>query len=676
MNKTEKSTRVDATSLKRLSRLLKLFLDRTLVGPGKLAQTPWVRWVYNQLKGGTYNSPYLGTLKIPSYPLTMKFQNPWIGPYLTRRVNRANKFLQYQFHRLERARESKNSKLYWAIVLGLIRRSTALHVCFLNRVVKGWYFRKSLEWAVKTKSKVTNKAGGFPLTEFPLSNASEIERIYVKKPNGKLRPIGSPSYPDRIHHSMLSYFCTHWTEPWRSPDQHGFRPGRGIWSVWYKLLTEFLYHDNIVEYDLRSFFNRVPLYKGIIRGLELKYSLEDALKHFEFPEHIIHRLLRLMQSTPMKLPDEFDPADAEAWWLNPSAVIAGRGESYRDEGFWLRTETEEGEEVWTQVFSPFSHGMTQGSPLSPTLAGIFLDYIDLTGKVGAEFGIHYADDGLFAWDNPIHNWLKGIMESMKEIGRVNLEHYGGRFRNLQLNNRKNRVYQTCVGMYHLVRAEIFNNPPLIVGPFLADSLMDRPRSELPKSVMPDLNLPKRRWTMWKSHCREVQGFIKDGTIVKTMKAIEFNLEKTKLLKKNGKWLVKEFKFLGSTYNTQEDTLNGIKVSSIDLKNLWKIVGRTYNVEYPESWSWGINPNSILWRLIALGSISGKLAFVEPLKKLAEDKRCLVDPDLLLTGEERKMITQSSTISCGLLLHIHDQKHGKKPLSLICEEPTLLTPGKH
>jgi hypothetical protein len=66
-----------------------------------------------------------------------------------------------------------------------------------------------------------------------------------------------------------------------------------------------------VEYDLKSFFNRVPLYKGIVRGLELNYSLETALESFKIPENVIHRLLRLMQSTPNQLPKEYDETDAE-----------------------------------------------------------------------------------------------------------------------------------------------------------------------------------------------------------------------------------------------------------------------------------------------------------------------------------------------------------------------------
>lgn len=663
--------------IRALTKLLKLFLDRSLVGPATLAQTPWVKWVYNQIAGGTYNSPYLGNLKIPEYPLTMKFLNHAIGPYLMRRVKRANKFLQYQFHRLEKARETGNSRLYWAIVLGLIRRSTALHVCFLNRVVKGWYFRKSFEYCLKLKGETRQKASSFPEETFPLNNSATITRTYVKKPNGKLRPVGSPSYPDRIHQSAWSYFLTHWTEPRRDNTQHGFRPGRGLWSAWFRLITEFLGHETIVEYDLRSFFNRVPLYKGIMRGIELVYSLEHALEHFDIPRNIRHRMLRLMQSTPMKLPAEFDVADAEAWWLNPNPVIAGRGEAYQDEGFWIRNETEEGYEFWTRVFNPFAHGMTQGSPLSPVLSGLFLDYINLNQKVGAIEGLHYADDGLFALPGNGNDWMTRFIKAQKEIGRVKLEEYKSRFENLRLNNRKNRLYQTCVGMYNLVRASIFNNPPLIVNTFLADRLMDTPREKLPQSVMPAMNLSKRRWTMWKSHTSEVQKFIKDGTIARTMTAIEFNLEKCRLIKSNGKWLVPEFKFLGSVYNTKEDTLNGIKVSEINLKSLWKVVGRTYNVQYPETWTWNISPNSILYRLISLGSISGKLKFVEPmLMKYGHDVLEVIDPSELLTGEEKKMITQSSTLSCGLLLHCHDQVHRKKPLSLICEEPKLLTQGKH
>jgi hypothetical protein len=158
-------------------------------------------------------------------------------------------------------------------------------------------------------------------------------------------------------------------------------------------------------------------------------------------------------------------------------------------------------------------------------------------------------------------------------------------------------------------------------------------------------------------------------------AIEFPMQKTRILKNGGEWKVDEFKFLGSVYGLIDRTLNGIKVEILSLKNLWKVVGRTYNVMYPDSWSWSINPNSILWRLLSTNTISGKLKFVEPMLRKQTECRQLIDPDNLLTGEEKKMITQSSSISCGLLLHAHDRKYRKKPLSLICEQPQLLTQGK-
>jgi hypothetical protein len=38
--------------------------------------------------------------------------------------------------------------------------------------------------------------------------------------------------------------------------------------------------------------------------------------------------------------------------------------------------------------------MTQGSPLSPVLAGLFLDHVNISKQIGAVDSINYADDGI------------------------------------------------------------------------------------------------------------------------------------------------------------------------------------------------------------------------------------------------------------------------------------------
>lgn len=639
--------------LSNLSKLLKLFLDRSLVGPSIQAQTPWVKWVYNLMGGGTYNSPYLGRLRIPNYPISKTFTNELLATILSRRVERANKFLQYQFHRLERARENGNATLYWAIVLGLIRRSTAFHVCFLNRVVKGWYFRKSFEWAVKQKHEVHEKSATLPVDDFPLSNQSNLTRTYIVKPNGKLRPIGAPSIPDRIYQSSLAYFVTHWAEPRRvMTTQHGFRPGRGIWSAWFHILTNLLWQDTLLEYDLKSWFNRVPLFKDIAKGLELNYSLEDALIHFEIPSFMRLRLLRLMQSTPTKLPkNEFDPLDAEAYWMLPVGKI-DRGDQYSDEGAWIGKKLDDGTTFWARTFSPNTHGGSQGSPLSPVLSGLFLDYVNFDRRIGAIDAVHYADDGIFSLAGSGANW-KWLLKSLQnELGSTKLAEVYGRFKDLRLNRRKNRIYQTYIGLIHIARNRVYSEKPFLR----------------------DLSNIKRANLLRKFTNLTVANNIRVGTYARVIPAVEFPMEKCRLLKSGGKWLVDSFTFLGSVYDVKAETLNGWKLQEINLKNLWKIVGRTYNVAYPEAWSWNISPNSILWRLLCSNTILGKMKFVEPMVSPTLNK--LVDPNLLLTREEKQMITQMSSLSCGLLLIAHRRTHRNKPLSLICEEPQLLTQGKH
>jgi len=84
--------------------------------------------------------------------------------------------------------------------------------------------------------------------------------------------------------------------------------------------------------------------------------------------------------------------------------------------------------------------------------------------------------------------------------------------------------------------------------------------------------------------------------------LKFNWDKSRWIKRDGKWL-SDFTFLGTTYrwrtNSLEipDTENGgiitMPLEKLSVKNIWKFVGRTYNVSEPGSWTWKIHINSYL-----------------------------------------------------------------------------------